>query len=69
MHTVILNVENESMMNKLKTFIADLKEGISIEKDVELLESGDPDYKMIETTKEEKNPSYSLEEARKKLGL
>lgn len=44
MHTVVLNVENETIMNKLKEFVAGLKEGISIEKDIELLDPNDPDY-------------------------
>lgn len=69
MHTVVLNVENETIMNKLKEFVAGLKEGISIEKDIELLDPNDPDYHLIEEAKKENNPSHTLAQAKEKLGL
>lgn len=69
MHTIVLNVENDSMLNKLKEFVAGLKEGITIEKDIEVLNPNDPDYALIEETKNENNPSFSLDEAKRKLGL
>lgn len=69
MHTVVLNVENETIMNKLKEFVAGLKEGISIEKDIELLDPNDPDYRLIEEAKKENNPSHTLAQVKEKLGL
>jgi len=67
---ILLNVENENLLTKLKDFISTFNNGIEIlDEDfanIDLIEDkNDKDCKLIEKTKKEKNSSYSIEEARK----
>jgi len=67
---ILLNVENENLLTKLKDFISTFNNGIEILDEgfanIDLIEDkNDEDYKLIEKTKREKNSSYSIEEARK----
>jgi len=67
---ILLNVENENLLTKLKDFISTFNNGIEILDEnfanIDLIEDkNDKDFKLIEEAKREKNSSYSIEEVRK----
>ncbi len=68
MYTLLLNVENETALAKLKAFISSLKDGICIKADIEELSVDDNDFKLIEEAKSQNAKSYSIEEAKAILG-
>ncbi len=74
---VVLNVKNENILLKLKEFIDDFSNDISLvnddilnfvnSHDIEILNVKDDDYKLINKIKKENNKKYTINEARKLL--
>jgi len=75
MQTVQLDIADD----KLETFLTiienlqkDIVQGIRLKDnglDIEAIEKGSQDFIDIQLTKEENNPTYSIKEAKAKLGL
>ena len=74
---VVLNIKNENILLKLKEFIDDFSNDISLvnddvlnfvnSNDIEILNVKDDDYKLINKIKKENNKKYTINEARKLL--
>ena len=75
MKTIQLDIQDDKL-NAFLTILDNLKNGI-VEKirlqddilDIENVENGSADHLDIEATKQENNQSYSIEEAKARLGF
>lgn len=77
MVTIQLEIKSDKLelfLTILRSLKSDIVNSITINKkavplDIEMIEKDSSDYLLIQETKAENNPSYSISEARKQLGL
>jgi hypothetical protein len=77
MVTIQLEIKSDKLelfLTILRSLKSDIVKSISINKkpislDIEIIEKDSSDYLLIQEAKAENNPSYSISEARKQLGL
>ena len=77
MVTIQLEIKSDKLelfLTILRSLKSDIVNSITINKkavplDIEMIKKDSSDYLLIQETKAENNPSYSISEARKQLGL
>ena len=75
MHTIQIDIADDKLdvfLTIVENLQKDMIKGIRLKDnglDIEPIEKDSPDFIDIQLTKEENNPTYSLEEAKAQLGL